>query len=137
MLSEEGVYHEAARVWKGLVDDYPVCGNYRYHYAVCLLNSGAPVSSVNQELTNAISISGSLISGSGKFNEDICEAPVDVLVYAAQVKMLLLEFEEALSLLSQFNAKQKNGTHFDVQLIFFSRILKWPKTLLRVLLMSK
>ena len=107
MLSEEGVYHEAARVWKGLVDDYPVCGNYRYHYAVCLLNSGAPVSSVNQELTNAISISGSLISGSGKFNEDICEAPVDVLVYAAQVKMLLLEFEEALSLLSQFNVEAK------------------------------
>ena len=33
MLTEEGVYHEAARVWKGLVDDYPDCGNYRYHYA--------------------------------------------------------------------------------------------------------
>ena len=41
MLSEEGVCHEAARVWKGLVDDYPVCGNYRYHYAVCLLPAGA------------------------------------------------------------------------------------------------
>jgi len=107
MLSEEGVCHEAARVWKGLVDDYPDCGNYRYHYAVCLLNSGAPTMSVNQELTNAISMSGSLISGSGKFNEDICEAPVDVLVYASQVKMLLLEFEEALSLLSQFNVEAK------------------------------
>jgi len=107
MLSEEGVYHEAARVWKGLVDDYPDCGNYRYHYAVCMLKSGAPVTSVNQELTLAISSSGSLISGSGEFNEDLCEAPVDVLVYASQVKMLLLEFEEALSLLSQFNDEAK------------------------------
>mgnify|MGYP001013314039 FL=1 len=71
MLTEEGIYHEAARIWKGLVDDYPDCGNYRYHYAVCLLNSGAPVTSVNQELTTAMSMSGSLISGSGKFNEDI------------------------------------------------------------------
>jgi len=107
MLTEEGVCHEAARIWKGLVDDYPDCGNYRYHYAVCLLNSGAPATSVNKELTNAISKSGSLISGSGKFNEDICAAPVDVLVYASQVKFLLLEFEEALSLLSQFNVEAK------------------------------
>tara|TARA_B100000767_G_C19770897_1_gene539947 strand:- start:1351 stop:3459 length:2109 start_codon:yes stop_codon:yes gene_type:complete len=107
MLTEEGIYHEAARIWKGLVDDYPNCGNYRYHYAVCLLNSGAPVESVNQELTTAMSMSGSLISGSGKFNEDICEAPVDVLVYASQVKMLLLEFDDALRLLSRFNVEAK------------------------------
>lgn len=107
MLTEEGIYHEAARVWKGLVDDYPDCGNYRHHYAFCLLNSGAPVTSVNKELSNSISVSGSLISGSGKFNEDICAAPVDVLVYASQVKFLLLEFEEALSLLTRFNVEAK------------------------------
>ena len=109
ILSEEGIYHEAARVWKGLVDDYPDCGNYRYHYAVCLLNSGAPAASVNKELTNSISVSGSLISGSGEFNEDICAAPVDVLVYASQVKLLLLEFEEALSLLNRFDVEAKKG----------------------------
>jgi hypothetical protein len=109
MLSEEGIYQEAARVWKELVDDYPDCGNYRYHYAVCLLNSGAPAASVNTELTNSISVSASLISGSGEFNEDICAAPVDVLVYASQVKLLLLEFEEALSLLDRFNVEAKKG----------------------------
>ena len=112
ILSEEGIYHEAARVWKGLVDDYPDCGNYRYHYAVCLLNSGAPAASVNKELTNSISVSGSLISGSGEFNEDICAAPVDVLVYASQVKLLLLEFEEALSLLNRFDVEAKKGNPF-------------------------
>ena len=106
-LSEEGVFNEAARVWKELVDEYPDCGNYRYHYAVCLLQSGAPVVSIDKLLYNSISSSGSLISGSGKYNEDICAAPVDVLVYAAQVKMLLLEFDEARNLLSRFNDETK------------------------------
>ena len=110
ILTEEEVFYEAARVWKGLVDDYPDCGNYRYHYAVCLLNSGEPVSLIDKQLTNSISSSGSLISGSGEFNEGICYAPVDVLVYAAHVKLLLLEFDEALSLLDRFNneAKKRN-----------------------------
>ena len=58
-LSEEGVFNEAARVWKELVDEYPDCGNYRYHYAVCLLHSGDPVASIDKLLYNSISSSGS------------------------------------------------------------------------------
>ena len=106
-LSEEGFFHEAARVWKGLVDEYPHCGNYRYHYAVCLLHSGEPVMTIEKQLSISISSSGALISGSGKYNEDKCDAPVDVLVYAAQVKMLLLEFDEAQNLLARFNVETK------------------------------
>jgi hypothetical protein len=106
-LSEEGFFHEAARVWKGLVDEYPHCGNYRYHYAVCLLHSGEPIMTIEKQLSLSISSSGALISGSGKYNEDKCDAPVDVLVYAAQVKMLLLEFDEAKNLLSRFNVETK------------------------------
>lgn len=109
MLSEEGVYSESSRLWKQLVDIYPVCGNYRYHYAVAILNAGEPHTIVDAYLSQAISDSGTLIRGSGKYNEDLCSAPIDVLVYAAEIKRLQNKFDAAQDLIIQFKSEAKNN----------------------------
>jgi len=130
ILTDEGFYFEAARVWKGLVDDYPDCGNYRYHYAVCLLKSGEVITSIDKQLTASITSSGFLISGSGKSNDGICYAPLDVLVYSAQVKLLLLEFDEALRLLYQFNNKAEKWNPLRIEADLLQSNIKIAKNLI-------
>ncbi|PCJ80479.1 MAG: hypothetical protein COA49_08385 [Bacteroidetes bacterium] len=122
ILSEEGIYHESSRLWAKLVETYPLCGNYKFYYGVSILYAGEPLSKVESAFANSIFDSGTLITGSGKYNEDLCTAPIDVLVYYAEVKSLLYKFDEALDLLNQFKDKadKYNPIHYKADQLFKS-----------------